>query len=76
MSGKLTFLNKKMAEAEKNVVNNDDGDLYCVTCGEEDNLVEDKYNEEVFYCLVCLEKSWRHDEMIYEGFEEGPDVGD
>jgi hypothetical protein len=76
MSSELEYLKNKLEIAKSKIVNNDDGDLFCVTCGSELNLVEDKYNEEVYYCLECLEKSWRHDEMIVEGFEESPDVGD
>jgi len=72
----MSYFNKKMEDFKSRVVNNDDGELYCATCGAEKNLVEDKNNEGIYYCLECLEKSWRHDEMIVMGYETSPEVGD
>jgi len=76
MSGELEYLKKKMEGFKKLVVDNSNGELSCITCGSEKNLVEDKHNEEVYYCLECLERAWTHDEMVYEGFEESDVAGD
>ncbi len=76
MTGILENLKKRMDIAKAQIIDNSDGNFYCMTCGSEEELVEDINNKGIYYCLQCLEKSWRHDEMIYEGFEEAPEVGD
>ena len=76
MSNELEYLKKKMAYFKSKVVNNENGELFCITCGAESNLVEDDHNEEVYYCLECLERAWTHDEMVYEGYEESDVAGD
>jgi late competence protein required for DNA uptake (superfamily II DNA/RNA helicase) len=72
----LEYLKKKMDSFKARVIDNNNGELYCITCGAEKDLVEDEHNEGVFYCLHCLERAWTHDEMIVEGFEESDGIGD
>ena len=76
MSGELEYLKKKMEYFRSKIVNNDDGELFCIKCGAEDELIEDDYNEEVYYCFECLERARTHDEMVYEGFEESDGSSD
>jgi len=72
----LEYLKKKMEDFKSRVIDNSDGELSCITCGSEENLVEDKHNEGVYYCLHCLERAWTHDEMVVEGYEESDGAGD
>ena len=65
----LEFFNKKMEEFKKRVIDNKDEEHCCMTCGSTENLVEDQNNEGIYYCLHCLERAWRHDEMVVEGYE-------
>ena len=72
----LKFYKEKMKYFKSKIIDNSDGEEFCPICGSEKDLVEDDYNEGVFYCMICLERSLRHDEMIMEGYEDSPDVGD
>ncbi|MBN2693148.1 hypothetical protein JXR93_00675 [bacterium] len=48
----------------------------CIYCGSNINLLKDISDDEVFFCFECAKKSLIHDEMVYEGLETSPDVGD
>ncbi len=48
----------------------------CIYCGSNINLIQDISDDEMFSCFECAKKSLIHDEMIVEGFESSPDVGD
>ncbi len=72
----FSYYNKKLKELKERIIDNIDGEKYCFLCNSLENLIEDEFNEEVFYCLECMSRSLKHDEMIINDYEESPDVGD
>ena len=72
----LLYYKEKMKYFKSKIIDNSNEEEVCPLCGSLKDLVEDDHNEGVFYCMECLERSLKHDEMIYEGYEESPDVGD
>ncbi len=70
------YYNEKIAEFKKNIINNDLKLYKCIYCDSIENLIRDFSQEDIFYCLKCLEKVVMQDEMVYNEIESDFFEGD
>ncbi len=76
MSFDFKYYNEKIDDLKKNIINNDLKLYKCIYCDSTENLIRDFSQEDIFYCLKCLEKVVMQDEMIYNGVESDFFEGD
>ncbi len=76
MNFDFKYYNEKIDELKKNIINNDLKLYKCIYCDSVENLIRDFSQEDIFYCLKCLEKVVMQDEMVYNEIESDFFEGD